>query len=141
MFFCFNVFFGSSTQNHSESFGNHPQKCFLDLKRAKSKKKCKSTCKKSTQILLEIYRCSKKRKFPGGSKDHQDIVGNALYWSGLLPDRAVLGDRVLKCSFDKIFKQSLHGNRKCYFNLLIGDPYPSSLVGDTIDPIIQAPLG
>ena len=45
-FLLFERFLGSSTQNHAESFGNHPQKSFLYPKQAKLKKKFKSMCKK-----------------------------------------------------------------------------------------------
>ena len=46
----FKVFFGSSTQNHAESFGNHPRKSSLDPKHIKLPKKCKSTCKNSIKV-------------------------------------------------------------------------------------------
>ena len=47
---CSTVFFGSSTQNHAESFGNLPKKSFLDPKCAILKKKFQSTGKKSIHI-------------------------------------------------------------------------------------------
>ena len=34
-FDCFNMFFGSSTQNHVESYGNYTKKSFLNPKYAK----------------------------------------------------------------------------------------------------------
>ena len=110
-------FLGSSMQYHAESFGNHPKKQFLDPKRAKLKKKCKSTCKTSTQIHGKSYKSIVKH--PPPSSSDMPRGGQAAGETGGMWEEVVGASLWISVDFRRIcWVDFLHVDSHLYFDYL-----------------------